>query len=119
MTGRGRRMRRPPRPRMRGRGGPACGPTNRSRGGRRLLRLGFDLGWLRALPRPWLVELHAPLTLLGLHQRQAGTEGAAGATLEPCDRFIGAPRPDQLTGDRNRKLLARFGLPDHESAAGV
>ena len=44
------------------------------------------LGRLGALAGPRLVELDAPLAVLGLHQRELRAEGAAGAALEAGDR---------------------------------
>ena len=46
-------------------------------------------------------------------------EGAPGAPAEAGDGTRGVAGADQLTGDGERELLAGFGLPDHEAAAGV
>src|SRR6516165_10552000 len=88
-------------------------------GSRELGRLGLGLRGLGALPRPLLVELDAPFTVLGLAHRQAGAEVAAAATAEAGHLIGGVARLDQLARDRNRQLLARFGLPDHEAATGI
>ena len=61
----------------------------------------LGLGRLRALLGPRLVELDAPLAVLGLLQRQARAEALAGAALEAGDRLLGAAGLDQLLGDRD------------------
>src|SRR6185312_1439609 len=74
---------------------------------------------LGALARPRLVELDAPLAVVGLHQRQARAERASRAALEAGHRLLDAALLDQLAGDRDRQRLAGLGLPDHEHAAGI
>src|SRR3954470_24477114 len=87
---------------------------------RRLGALGrLLLGRLGALAGPRLVELDAPLAVLGLHQRQPRAERAAGAALEAGDGLLRTAAGDQLAGDRDRQRLAGLGLPDHEPAAGI
>src|SRR5215216_4223847 len=92
-----------------------------SGGGRRLRRLGRFVGLgrrrLGALARPWLVELDPPLAVLALLQRQLRAERAARAAAEARHRLGGLARGDQLARNRNRELLARLALPDHEAAA--
>src|SRR5438270_7806407 len=91
-------------------------------GGLLLLRLALSLrglGRLRALLGPGLVELDAPLAVLGLLEREAGSEAPPGAALEAAHGLLGATGLDQLAGHGDRKLLARFRLPDHEPAAGI
>src|SRR5438067_810380 len=109
---------------MHGPSGGACaagsGPhAARSRdlcGGRLLL---FRLGGLGSLLGPGLVELHAPLAVFGLLERQPSSKALARAALEAAHRFLGPAGPDQLARDRERQLLARLRLPDHEAAAGI
>src|ERR1700733_2198901 len=79
----------------------------------------FGLGRLGPGARPRLVELDAPLAVLGLLQRQAGAEALARAALEPGHGLLGATGLDQLARDRYRQLLARLRLPDHEAAARI
>src|SRR5215213_11910960 len=84
------------------------------------------------LLRPFLVELDAPLALVGLLQPQLRAEGPPGARAEAGDRLLGASyarliarltgdpqRLDQLLGHRYGQRLPRLLLPDHEAAAGV
>src|SRR5436305_5035177 len=99
-------------------------PLGRSRGlaggvlGRGLLGLGVRrLG--RALLGPGLVELDAPLALLVLHEGELRAEVPAGAALEAGHGLERAATGDQLARHRDRQLLARLALPDHEAAAGI
>src|SRR4051794_30096220 len=92
-------------------------PLRRLRGGRRALRL--LLGRLGALAGPRLVELDAPLAVLGLLQRQPRAERAAAAALEARHGLLGEALLDELAGDRPVELLARLALPDDEPAARV
>ena len=95
-------------------------PLRTARGTRGLGRLRLlALGRLGALAGPGLVELDAPAALFGLHQRELGAEGAAGAALEAGHGLLGAALGDQLAGDRRRQRLARLALPDHEAAARI
>src|SRR5919201_379735 len=84
------------------------------------------------LLRTVLVELDAPLALVGLLQAELRAEGAAGAGAEAGHRLLRAPDPgllarlargaqrfDQLLRDGHRQALPRLPLPDHEPAAGV
>src|SRR5262249_48603992 len=82
-------------------------------------RLRLGVRGLGALPRPLLVELHAPFAVLGLAQRQARAEVAPAAAAKAGYLIGGVARLDQLARDRDRQLLARFGLPDHKAAAGI
>src|SRR5206468_2160188 len=87
--------------------------------GRRVLALALRLRRLCPLARPRLVELHPPLPVLALLEREARAEGAARATAEPGH---GPRRPagrDQLSGDGHGELLARLALPDHKAAPRV
>ena len=79
----------------------------------------LGVGRLGALLRPRLVELDAPLAVIGLLQDQARAERAAAAPLEPGHRPRGAPGGDELAGHGGGQLLAGLGLPDHEAAAGI
>src|SRR3954470_3660462 len=74
---------------------------------------------LGALARPRLVELDAPLAVLGLHQREARAERAPAAALEAGHRLLGAAGRDELARDCRGHLLARLRLPDDETAARV
>src|SRR5215210_1918362 len=95
----------------------------------RPLLLGLPLG---RLLRPVLVELDAPLALVGLLQPELGPEGAPGARPETGDGLLrasyarilaglarGAQRFDQLLRHRHGEALARLPLPDHEAAPWV
>src|SRR4051812_7346977 len=97
--------------------GTGPGRIVRRRGGGGLVGLG--LGRLGALAGPRLVELDAPLAVLGLQQRQTGAEGPAAAPLEAGDGLLRAPAGDELAGDGGGQLLAGLALPDDEAAAGV
>src|SRR3954451_10686617 len=88
-------------------------------GRRGLVGAGLGLGRLAALARPGLVELHAPLAVLALHERELGAEGAPRAALEAGHLLGGEAVLDQLARDRRRQRLAGLGLPDHEAAAGI
>ena len=86
---------------------------------RRLPARVLALGRLRALARPRLVELDAPLAVLALLQREPRAERLARAPLEAGHRPRRPARRDQLLRDRLRQRLARLALPDHEPAAGI
>src|SRR5947209_7384697 len=73
-------------------------------------------GRLRALARPVLVELDAPLAVVALLELQLGAERAAGASAEAAHRLLGPALLDQLLDDRYRQDLAGLLLPDHEAA---
>src|SRR5215211_7345747 len=77
---------------------PNAGPLRRRRRVRRararIALGGLLLRRLGALARPRLVELDAPLAVVGLHERQARAERAAAAALEAGHRLLGAARRD-------------------------
>src|SRR5437868_2594340 len=81
--------------------------------------LGLGVGGLCALPRPVLIELHAPFALLVLAQGEAGTERAPAAAAKAGHRARGVALLDQFPRDGDRKGLAGLGLPDHEAASRV
>src|SRR5262249_33583485 len=66
-----------------------------------------------------LVDPPPPFAVLGLAQRKARAKVAAAAAAKAGYLIGGVARLDQFARDRNRQLLARFGLPDHEAAAGI
>src|SRR5215208_6709136 len=73
------------------RGGPVCAVAYcRGFGRGTVCRLALGLA-LRRLLRPVLVELDAPLAVLGLLQAQLGPERAPRPAAEACDRLGGAP----------------------------
>src|SRR4051794_40183285 len=76
-------------------------------------------GRLGALLGPRLVELHAPLALVGLLQRELGPERAPRAALEARDLLLGEAALDELARDRRAEVLARLRLPDDEAAARI
>src|SRR4051794_15919528 len=84
-----------------------------------VLGLGLGLGRLGALLGPRLVELDAPLALIGLHESELRAERATAAALETRDGLRGPAGGDQLARHAGRELLARLGLPDDEPAARV
>src|SRR5437764_9811715 len=96
--------------------GPHAARSTDLCGGRLLL---LRLGGLGSLLGPGLVELHAPLAVFGLLERQPSSKALARAALEAAHRLLGPAGPDQLARDRERQLLARLRLPDHETAAGI
>src|SRR4051794_39290941 len=90
-------------------------------GGRHRIRatLFFGLRRLGPLLGPRLVELDAPLALLGLHEGELRAERSPAPALEPRDRLGRPAGGDQLARHTGRELLARLGLPDDEAAPGI